>query len=140
MKLFLLTLAVLLTVIVITGCVQKLGDSAKTELAVSPLPAEKAATTPSVAETERVVLVKDNGFEPSELTINAGDTVVWKNARSGRLTTAIIQGSKQCVNIKSPLLKYGQEFRIKFSKPISCQIIEAITTDQISTIIVKDKQ
>jgi plastocyanin len=90
-----------------------------------------------VAETTHQVEINKNGFDPKELDIKVGDTIVWKNVRSGRLNKVMILGSQLCVNIKSAILMPGEEFSYTFDKAQKCTFIDGITTTQTMKIVIE---
>src|SRR6202165_4230061 len=62
------------------------------------------------ADTKTVQIVK-SGFTPSSTTINAGDSVNWKNADTDNHQVVANDGS-----FASPVLKPGESFAQTFSK------------------------
>lgn len=75
-------------------------------------PQGKAATpaTPQAAE-KSAVKISNFQFEPKEITVTAGTTVVWEN-EGGRHNVTADNGS-----FKSPTLTAGDKFEYKFDKP-----------------------
>lgn len=83
------------------------------------------AVSPAAAETHTVKMGADNGllkFEPSELTIKAGDTVKWVNNKlaphnvvfdSSKMDSAV--ASK--ISHKSLLFSPGESFETSFDTP-----------------------
>jgi plastocyanin len=144
MKIITILLSII-TIFLLVGC--------STEVIVEPTPIETPEPEPvpeviedtpvvepevvEVAETTHQVEINKNGFEPKEIDIKVGDTVVWKNVRSGRLDKTMILGSQSCVNIKSAILMPGDEFSHTFEKVRECTFIDAITTTQIMKIVVE---
>ena len=76
-------------------------------MAVVPL----AGAAPRAAETKNVS-VKDFEFAPKELTVNVGDTVVWKNDGPARPHTATANDG----SFDSDKLDVGKEFSFTFTK------------------------
>ncbi len=87
--------------------------------------------------THTINFVAD-GFEPDELTIKVGDTVEWKNTRTGNLDLAMVIGAQQCTKIKSGVLKTDETFSWTFDKAETCMIVDGITTTQLGTVIVEE--
>lgn len=85
-------------------------DAVKT---ASPAPATATAAAtpaPSVPSATVSVSVRNFAFEPKELTVNEGTTVVWKN-ETGR-HTAVADDN----NFESPVMAAGEEFRHTFAR------------------------
>ena len=68
---------------------------------------------PSPAQTAKTVQVSINGFKftPSDVTVNAGDTVVWTNGDSASHTVESSDGT-----LKSDELSKGDKYEHKFTK------------------------
>ena len=79
----------------------------------TPQPA--AATAPAAAEKTPAKTVTVNisnfAFDPKELQIEAGTTVIWKNT-VGRHTVSADDGS-----FESPIMAPGEEFKRTFDRP-----------------------
>ncbi len=90
----------------------------------------------STGETH-IVKMTNEGFSKSSLTINAGDTVVWENVRTGSvLNKAMIIGVRDCRNIKSKFFLPGESFSWTFEEPGECVVVDGIMTTQSSRIII----
>jgi plastocyanin len=50
-----------------------------TAMSIAVAVAASASCARRAAPRSHVVLMKDVGFQPAELTVNRGDTIVWKN-------------------------------------------------------------
>jgi plastocyanin len=74
------------------------------------LPIAIAAAAPRTAETKNVG-IRDNVFEPKMITVNVGDTVVWKNGGQHEHTVTADDGS-----FNSDDLAPGKEFSHTFTK------------------------
>ncbi len=83
------------------------------------------------------IKVTNAGFVPSEVTINAGETVRWVNERSGRLSKALILGNRECVAVHSSIFAPGESYEFTFNSPMKCIIAEGITTRELGTINVE---
>lgn len=87
-------------------------------------------------ETHTVNLI-DGGFEVPEITIKAGDTIVWQNVREKNPVKALIVAPQPCAKIKSPIFLPGSSFKWKFEEPIKCTIIDGIFTTQAMKVRVE---
>ncbi|MBT3297874.1 hypothetical protein HN385_03045 [archaeon] len=85
-----------------------------------------------------LIEIETTEFNPSELTINVGDTVQWINTRDDNtIKTAMILGNRECNYIRSSILQYGETFQWTFTEPMSCVITDAIITTAVLTITVE---
>jgi|SRR3989344_205886 len=155
---FMLVMAVFLIVGCsrITASFDKQGKEGLTQnVQENPLPQEPAAATqnksePSsnptgnmVAEIEvpphqnYTVKMTVDGFNPDTLSIKAGDTVIWKNTRSGNINQAMIIGVRECHQVRSRFLNPGQSYSWTFDKPMTCTIADGVMTTKESKIIVE---
>ena len=136
-------LVLLITFIFLAGCAEKAEpaldatatapDSAKES---SPRePAEEIIAEPEAKTHE--IKITDAGFVPLELTIQPGDKVTWKNVRTGRYTKTQIIGTRNCLEVKSPIFDTGGEFSWTFTAPRSCIIIDSIMQTDNGKIIVE---
>ena len=97
-----------------------------------PVP-ELIESIPGELPGEHFVFIGDKNITPKELTIKAGETVIWKNVRSGTAQSyAYIFGTiGEC---RKPVLESdyppgfaaGEEFRFTFMKPQECTYLESI--------------
>jgi len=87
--------------------------------------------------TTHIVQMTSEGFEPDELNINAGDAVEWKNERSGKLTGAMIIGTRTCREVRSKVLKPGESYMHTFEESENCVIADGIMTTKESKIVVE---
>ena len=74
-------------------------------------PAVKSPTTKRTAKTHTIT-IKNSKFSPAALTINVGDTVVWKNDDDKDHTVVADDKSFKSDNISS-----GDDFEHAFKKP-----------------------
>ena len=90
-------------------------------------------------EKNKIYIVEMNadGFNPDQLTIKVGDTVVWKNVRSGSINKAIIIGTMTCLDVKSGIFNSGENFTWTFDKADQCTIVDGIMTTQTSKITIQ---
>ncbi|MEW5897464.1 MAG: hypothetical protein AB1668_07250 [Nanoarchaeota archaeon] len=92
---------------------------------------------------EHVVKMTENGFVPEKLTIKAGDTVRWENERTGKLSKAMILGTRSCINVKSGIFTTGQSFSWTFDKDWTfdkektCTIIDGIMIKKVMDITIE---
>lgn len=120
-----------------------------------PVPEPTVETTPAAAEevvppetspqiiipvetgeTHTVNLV-DGGFEVPEVTIKAGDTIVWQNVREKQPNKALIVGVYPCTKVKSTMFLPGDSFQWKFEEPLRCTIVDGIFTTQAMKVRVE---
>ena len=106
----------LLIVALLSGCAK--------EAPVEPEPVAPVVTEPVVTEPEVIeepaepepadheVQILAKAFEPEELEINAGDSVVWTNMDTRRQSIF----SKPAGTFKSPVLKEGEIFEHVFEE------------------------
>ncbi|HLC52048.1 MAG TPA: hypothetical protein VJI98_02280 [Candidatus Nanoarchaeia archaeon] len=125
-------LFLILIIVLLVGCGPVVVEETKEPELVPPQLEE--LVSPAV----HTIKITETGFEPSAITIKTGDTVVWENVRSGRLNTALVVGTKQCVFIKSKLLKTGETFEKTFDEVDTCQFLDAVTNTQLVKVIIED--
>ncbi|HLC89080.1 MAG TPA: hypothetical protein VJG49_03510 [Candidatus Nanoarchaeia archaeon] len=82
------------------------------------------------------IMINNDGFSPKELTVKIGEKVTFVNNREGNLKKALVNGNRQCVKMKSPILNPGDTFEWVFEEAQTCTVVEAITTTQIMVITV----
>ena len=80
------------------------------------------------------IIINNDGFSPNELTVKIGDKVKFVNNRAGNLKKAMVNGNRQCVKMKSPVLNPGDTFEWTFEEAQICTVVDAITITQIMTI------
>tara|TARA_Y100000310_G_scaffold276540_1_gene293745 strand:+ start:1236 stop:1808 length:573 start_codon:yes stop_codon:yes gene_type:complete len=91
----------------------------------------------SSSETTYTIQFVDDGFDPTELTISAGDTVVWENARTGNYLQAMLLGTRTYTDIKSDLLEVGESYNYTFEEAGEYIFVDAILTTYVNTITVE---
>ncbi len=96
---------------------------------------EELVTEP--ANKKYTINVTTDGFDPATLTIKVGDTVEWKNIRTGNLDQVMIIGAQQCTKIKSGVLETDEMFSWTFDKAETCTIVDGITTTQTGKVTVE---
>lgn len=91
------------------------------------------------ASTTHTIKFVGTKFEPAELTVKAGDTVVWVNERdSPNLNKAMVVGTKSCVPVKSKLLEAGETFEYTFTEPMVCEIVDGYVTSVFGKVVVEE--
>lgn len=110
-------------------------SAATTETAPSETLPE-VTIAPDTGETHIVDLI-DGGFEVPEITIKAGDTIVWQNVREKNPVKALIVAGAPCAQIKSGLFLPGSSFKWKFEKHLTCRIIDGIFTTEAMKVKVE---
>jgi predicted nucleic acid-binding protein/plastocyanin len=78
--------------------------------------------------TTHEVLLNNEGFAETDIEINVGDTVVWKNGRTGSVKKALIIGTKKCRAAKSKVYNPGEQYSYTFTEPQLCVIAGGIFT------------
>ena len=90
-----------------------------------------------VMGTTHIIQVKVDGFDPNTITIKAGDTIQWENARSGNLNKVLIAGSSPCTKAKSAILMPGETYSWTFEEPVKCSFTDAISITQVMKVVVE---
>lgn len=166
MRNILLTIFILLFVLfVITGCEKwtaSLDKVSAEEVTVAPeptpeteIPEQEPAKVNSAAESNEditgnivaeieepqskvhIVKMTADGFSPNKLYIKPGDTVEWKNVRSGTINKAMIIGVRECSKVRSGFFKPGESFSWTFDQQISCTFADGVLTTAESKVIVE---
>jgi hypothetical protein len=96
---------------------------------------EPEVEEPTGPRTYLVELV-NGGFGVSTLEIKTGDTVKWRNARSGQYKIALIIGNRECREVKSKLFRAGESYNATFTEPMTCWISDGIFTTQAMNVVV----
>jgi plastocyanin len=93
-------------------CTSALGaaDDAKGKDKAKDKPAEKSPTTKRTAKTHTIT-IENSKFSPAALTVQAGDTVIWKNDDDKDHTVIADDKSFKSDNISS-----GDDFKHTFAK------------------------
>ncbi|MFO7166578.1 MAG: cupredoxin family copper-binding protein [Chloroflexota bacterium] len=91
-----------------------------------------AGAAPRAAETVNVN-IRDFAFDPAELTINVGDTVVWTNNDTAPHTATASDGS-----FDSGRLDNGQQFSFTFNSPGTFQYVCTFHDTMQATIVVME--
>ena len=90
-----------------------------------------------VAPPINVIEMVATGFSQSQIIINKGETVTWKNVRSGKVKMAMIVGTQSCSKARSGIFNTGEEYSYTFDKSGSCQVVDGIITTQLMKVIVR---
>ncbi len=97
---------------------------------LEPIELPKEKIVPILEEptsTTHVIAIGNKAFFPIKLTIEKGDTIIWKNVRDHpRLKKAIIVGPMLCGKFQSDMLFPGDSFEWTFTKKAKCTIVEAV--------------
>lgn len=82
----------------------------------SSVPVAETVSSPSAEIKENIIIINDNSFSPAEITIKAGDSVVWKN--EGENNHTVNSGPHPAHNNYPPLnlgvLKQGESKSLTF--------------------------
>ena len=97
-----------------------------------------AEEAPAVEEGPKTVEILNDKFGTDQITVSVGDTLVWKNVRTGSssLTGAMIIGVRNCADVKSTVFKPGNSFSWTFNEPETCTIVDGIRTTMIPMRVV----
>jgi plastocyanin len=82
------------------------------------------------------ISLSGSGFPKSQLFIHVGDTVEWRNERTGRVTKALIIGAQLCRDVRSKIYETGESYSYKFNEPTTCTIVDGMYTTKTMKIVV----
>lgn len=96
---------------------------------------EDVEETPAGPPTVEIL---NDRFGTGQITISVGDTLVWKNSRtgSGSLTGAMILGVRNCADVRSAVFKPGNSFSWTFTEPETCTLVDGIKTTMIPMTVI----
>ncbi len=78
-----------------------------------------------------IIKLNNDGFDQiGTLTIKVGETIEWKNIRTGNLKKAMIIGTQGCSDIKSNFFDPGESFSWIFEEALSCTIVDGVYTTE----------
>ena len=98
--------------------------------------AQEPTPAPVVSQNQiHLIEILNNTFSPETLTIKVGDTVTWKNTRSGFNGRAMIIGSRQCRDVKSNMFGPGETFSWTFNRTDECTITDGFIVGTEAGII-----
>ncbi|MDP3698400.1 MAG: hypothetical protein Q8R47_02335 [Nanoarchaeota archaeon] len=104
----------------------------------SPSPTGSVVVEPEEPKAAtHIVKMTADGFSPDKLYIKVGDTVVWKNTRSGTINKAMIIGVRECREVRSGFLNPGESFSWTFDKPLTCTIADGVMTTKESKVYIE---
>jgi len=98
-------------------------------------PAEEVSGEDMIPDLEEtagnihIIEVTEDGFEPDELAISIGDTVVWENTRAegSRFEEAFIIGSQGlCKRWQSEIFGSGEKVNLTFEEAGRCVYVDGI--------------
>jgi len=95
-----------------------------------------AVTAAVISGTVHTVSMVNTGFDPELLEINAGDTVVWKNTRTGPVKNAMIIGTQKCIKARSSMFKRDETYEWTFTQPGKCMIVDGYMTTKTMVITI----
>ncbi len=93
---------------------------------------------PEDTSETHTVLLTEKGFEPRELEIKVGDTVIWDNMRERYPNKAMIIGVRECSEVRSDIYTPGEKFSWTFDEAKKCTIAGGILTTAESKIIITE--
>lgn len=111
-------------------------EPVKTEKATEQSQGADTPLEPAQKIGKHDVEMNPNGFSPDEITIKAGDSIVWRNTREGRLGRGMILGTRLCAEVKSGMFGPGESFEWTFTKPGSCIVVDGVLTTKTMTVTV----
>lgn len=132
-----LNMLIALLLIVLVVITAYIVTQPKTEAPVTPEAVPVAPPEEAMPATH-TILITEKGFEPVQLTINTGDTVIWKNVRnkpSTQFYAYIIGTVGPC---RTPILESpyppgiapGESFNFTFNQAGQCTYIDGIQKQQ----------
>ncbi len=137
---------IIILVVIIGGAVWFLSKSSKTTQAPSQTVAQVSPTvsptSPSgIVQTaqEKTVTVTANGFDPTTITIKAGEKVTWTNKSGGGVS---INSAEHPTHLVYPPLNLGQvkdgaSVSLTFDKPGSYKYHNHLAPSQAGTVVVQ---
>lgn len=143
MKIKTMVIGVLVLSLFLAGCSNSTAEETPLESLAEELP-EKVEVEQVTEEIETVsathtVKFINRTFEPKELTIKVGDTVVWQNDRDAPgLNKAMVLGTQKCSSVKSKILETGETFEWTFTESGTCKIVDGYLTSNFGTVIVEE--
>lgn len=107
------------SIALISGCVQQpatttittTSSTATTTTLVAPATTTTSQETTTTVQQAAAVTIQNFAFNPSQITVNKGDTVIWTNEDSFTHTVVSDSGSE----INSPALSSGQAYSHTFN-------------------------
>jgi plastocyanin len=82
-----------------------------------------------------IIKITDSGFEPKEIKIQKGQTVVWKNER--KKVSSLVYGLREIVEMKSDFIQPGDEFNWAFNQKGEFTYVDAVMIGRVGKIIVE---
>jgi len=124
----------ILGILTIIGCGNSAGNGGNGTPSTSNQPPGGGTTTTPAATNE--VVIKSSSFQPSEITVAAGDTVTWTNEDSA---THTVTGDKTVAgdDFESGNLGNGKTFSHTFSQAGTYPYHCSIHTNMKGTVIVE---
>lgn len=80
------------------------------------------------------VKITDSGFEPKEIEISSGQTIIWKNERNK--VGSLVYGVREISDMKSDFIKSGEEFNWTFDKKGEFTYVDAVMIGRVGKVIV----
>lgn len=118
-----------------TAAAEEVTSTETTETA--PETTETAETTENISTGPQTHLVQftKSGLTPTRLTIKAGDTVIWENART--TIKGLLLGTQSCSEVRSAILNPGETFQWTFTEPLRCPFVDGIYVTAMMIVIVE---
>ncbi|MDP3640300.1 MAG: hypothetical protein Q8R53_03810 [Nanoarchaeota archaeon] len=118
--------------------IEKLEEVPVEEPVVEETPETAEEPEEVLEERPKTIEILNDKFGTDQITVSVGDTLVWKNVRTGSsaLTGAMIIGVRNCADVKSTVFKPGNTFSWTFNEPETCTIVDGIRTTMIPMRVV----
>ncbi len=87
-------------------------------------------------QSAQTVEMNNNGFSPEVVTIKKGETIQFKNTRTGGRLSQLI-GTQACRAVKSSKLSSGDTFDWTFDTPLKCFFTDAYMTTKTVKVVVE---
>ncbi len=84
-----------------------------------------------------IIELTGEGFPAPQIRIAAGDSVSWKNLRTGRFDKAMVLGVRECRDLKSELYGPKESYQYAFREPMTCTIVDGVYTTAMMKVIVE---
>jgi plastocyanin len=82
-----------------------------------------------------IIKITDSGFEPKEVKIQKGQTVVWKNER--KRVNSLVYGLREISDMQSDYISSGDDFSWTFEEKGEFTYVDAVVIGRIGKVIVE---
>ena len=80
------------------------------------------------------IKIIESGFEPKEIKIQKGQTIVWKNER--KKVSSLVYGLREIIEMKSEFIHPGEEFSWTFNNRGEFTYVDAVMIGRVGKVIV----